>query len=130
MPCVEVPYNVDEKKIYINVNFYHSIDKGKVLPFRSVVDTGATTTCITKRAADALGMSSRGRAYASGGAQGGVSLVNVYSVRLIIYAIDFVREMRVLEMGQRQTYDVILGMDVLSLGTFKFENNMFTLCID
>ncbi len=139
MHCVKVPYNVDHKRIYIDVEFLNHYGERKVFPCWAVVDTGATTTCITKQVVDAMGLlPSRNTIFVTG--MMGRSKTTAYYVILSIPKIGFstTKKLRVLEMKSKMSIDVILGMDVLSQGTFKFKRKFwtfdfkkkdFTLCI-
>ena len=82
-------------------------------------DTGATTTIISSRIVRQLGL----KPYQHGGISGigGESDTNTYLVHLMIPTGDVVTNCEVME-SDFEDYDVIIGMDIISLGDFCFTN--------
>lgn len=98
----------------------------------ALVDTGATTTCIAKSVATALGLEPRGKA----GMQtaGGAVDVNVYSVRMAFLfgeqsdssgkkigkgeIINTVIQAPEFEPGEN-TYQALIGRDILKMGVLS-----------
>lgn len=83
MPCVWLPHN--NKQLFINVAIVapavidavnQNKDPGRVEMFKALVDTGATSTCITKAVADKVGLVPIGKVPVHGVA--GVSYHNNY----------------------------------------------------
>lgn len=82
-------------------------------------DTGATTTIISSRIVRQLQL----KPYQQGGISGigGASNTNTYLVHVLIPTGDVVTNCEVME-SDFEDYDVIIGMDIISLGDFCFTN--------
>ena len=82
-------------------------------------DTGATTTIISSRIVRQLKL----EPYQQGGISGigGASNTNTYLVHVLIPTGDVVTNCEVMK-SDFEDYDVIIGMDIISLGDFCFTN--------
>jgi|GEM_PF-918554 len=107
---------------------------GPTKPFRALVDTGATSSCITTKVASAVGLDPVGRVSVQGVA--GVADLNNY-----LFHVGFIenvqsdqgqtlaqvnvlnREITGAEVNSGGHFDVLLGMDVLSTGTLIVHGN-------
>jgi len=110
--------------------------------FKALVDTGATTTCITKTAADKVGLLPVGKVPVQG--VSGVSFHDTYVFKVAfafeaigtepdmpvasVQIFDFPIEGADLNLEQSQ-FDVLLGMDIISRGSLKIDGDgSFSFC--
>ncbi len=128
MRCIKVPCPIEGlKQILLEVEFSNP-DNDNAILCTALVDTGSTATCFTEQIADAIGVSNRGYIRASG--VGGEHIAMTYHAGLLIPNIGPLEgEMEIVQIAEQKTFEAILGMDILSQGTFNFENNIFTLCL-
>jgi hypothetical protein len=94
---------------------------GDAIPVISQWDTGATGTCISKELVQKLGLLPTGMVKVH--TPSGVGTMNKYMINLILN-----NEVRILnlpvmdsEIG-KQGIDVLIGMDIISLGDFAISN--------
>lgn len=78
-------------------------------------DTGSTKTLVSKRVIDALGLKSIGKCEVEG--YDGVSEEDLYIVHVGLPTHDVVLDVTVTETSG-QSYDVVLGMDIINKGDF------------
>ena len=89
--------------------------------FVAIWDTGASSTCITKRLAAKLGLKSTGiikNSTAGGLRPAATFLVNVFLPNHVVVPDITVHDMEDNEDG----FDVLIGMDIISLGDFSISN--------
>ena len=127
MRCIKVPCPIEGlKQILLEVEFSNP-DNDNAILCTALVDTGSTATCFTEQIADAIGVSA-GRGLVAG--VGGEHTAITYHAGLLIPNIGPLEgEMEIVQIAEQKTFEAILGMDILSQGTFNFENNIFTLCL-
>jgi hypothetical protein len=144
----------DRRRIFLNVAILNAADAaivqrgGHVLKtqmFKALVDTGATGTCITKAAAEKIGLAPIGKVEVQGvsgtkehnnylfyvgfttpmpgapiaiapSAQELQVQVQVHMVNVPIQGAEF-------DAGAQGGFDVLLGMDVISTGSLKIEGD-------
>jgi hypothetical protein len=154
MPCIWGRHN--KKQLFLNVaiipaDTFGALSQADAAPknpsepqianlsmFKALLDTGATTTCITKKVADSLGLTPIGKVQVQGVA--GPSFLNNY-----LFHVGFAFGMSPGQDDKSQIggvchvlpaaiqgaefhsgsagFDVLLGMDVLGLGSFKLEGD-------
>lgn len=85
--------------------------------FTGLWDTGATGTMITKRVASLLGLTPSGMCQ-SYHAQG-VSYVNTYLINIVLLNGIQVYNLKVSEGDLPNGIDLLIGMDIISLGDFS-----------
>ena len=106
--------------------------------FNALVDTGATNSCITKKAAQSINIKPKSKSNMK--TAGGVVSCNVYRVGMHI-PIQTVRErektgvdiksfanIEVAETAPHDEYGVIIGMDVIMHGALHVSGETFTFC--
>ena len=89
--------------------------------FIAIWDTGATSTCITKRLAGKLGIKPTGvcdNHTAGGHREAAVFLVNVLLPNHVLVPNVQVHDME----DNDDNFDVLIGMDIISLGDFCISN--------
>ncbi len=134
----------DGSQILLNVAIFDVdiLDRAKntdsfgVNVFTALVDTGAQRTCITERAARAVGLSPIGKVPIRG--VSGLNYHNNYLFRVgfafssaeeqstaqlsRVHLVDQVIEGAELSLGNSR-FDVLLGMDVISIGTLTISRD-------
>jgi len=144
MPCLWLQHN--NNQLFMNVailsqDSFDAVmagnDPEEPLMYKALVDTGASSTCITKKVADDLGLSPIGQVPIMG--VSGKSYHNNYLfyVGFTIQVVDpenpSQNTMRMhmankaiqgVELAlQGDQFDVLLGMDILSTGSLAIEGN-------
>lgn len=98
--------------------------------FVAIWDTGATNSCITERVVNTCALKATGMTQVHG--VGGVQLSEAYLVNLWLPNNLGVQQVRVTK-GSVATADVLIGMDVITLGDFAVTNQggrtVFTFCM-
>lgn len=107
-----------------------------VVPFRALIDTGATTTMIASRVVQKLGLQLVNKLPFAG--LGGVSWRPAYLFHVAFYesppsvvpsAVSRIHVCkRVInggELSDEHTFDVLLGMDVLTTGSLRIDKDGF-----
>lgn len=98
--------------------------------FQAIWDTGATNSCVTQNVIDACGLKPLSMTQVHG--VGGIHLSEVYLVNIFLPNNLGVQQVRVTR-GILATADVLLGMDVITLGDFAITNlngrTVFTFCM-
>ena len=150
MPCIWLQHN--NKQLFMNVAVLSpedraAIESGKlsrrINAFTALVDTGATTTCITPKVAEMVGLEPIGKVPIQGVSgqsfhnnflfhigfplsqtlQGGSSGVVGKAVRNIsLTVLDMEIQGAELQLNGDQ-FNVLLGMDVIGTGSLKLEGN-------
>lgn len=94
---------------------------GRFIPVRAQWDTGATGTCISKEIVAQLGLQPTGMINVQ--TPSGIGTMNKYMVNLILN--NEVRIMNLVVMDSEignQGIDVLIGMDIISVGDFAVSN--------
>ena len=89
--------------------------------FIAIWDTGATSTCITKRLATRLGLKPTGicdNHTAGGHREAAVFFVNVFLPNHVLVPNIQVHDME----DNENNFDVLIGMDIISMGDFSISN--------
>lgn len=86
---------------------------------RAIWDTGATASVITSKVAKALDLEPIGMTEVH--TAGGVRICNVYIVDLLLPNEVFIPNVQVTE-ADMTTNDVLIGMDIITLGDFALTN--------
>lgn len=95
-------------------------ESAAIKTYRALWDTGATGSLITKKVADDLNIRSIGPVQVS--TASGTTLTNSYLINLYLpNKVEF-RGFKVSEGNLGGSYDVLIGMDVISLGDFAINN--------
>lgn len=91
------------------------------LPVRAQWDTGATGTCISKELVDMLNLMPTGKVKVS--TPSGIGVMNKYVINLILNNEIRIPNLIVMdsEIG-KQGIDVLIGMDIISMGDFAVSN--------
>jgi hypothetical protein len=98
-------------------------------PYRALVDTGATRTCITERVVQDLGLVRRGRVEVWNIKRPEEHFTYLFHIGIWPDSIDEVPqpifgigdEIVGIDVGNNRFFDVLLGMDVICQGTLKLE---------
>jgi hypothetical protein len=83
-------------------------------------DTGASGSCVSKSLANRLGLKSVELCYVSG--VGGIHRSNVYTVDILLPNRVAVNGVRVTEFFDNGSFNVIIGMDIITIGDFAISN--------
>jgi hypothetical protein len=83
-------------------------------------DTGAQGSCISNRVASLLGLSSVAQCEVAG--INGVHRSNIYLADIILPDNLGVTDVQVTEFFNKEEYDAIIGMDIITLGDFSISN--------
>jgi hypothetical protein len=83
-------------------------------------DTGASASCISKSLANQLGLKSVEICYVSG--VGGIHKSNVYTIDILLPNRVTVNGVRVTEFFDNGVFNVIIGMDIITIGDFAISN--------
>lgn len=110
---------------FVGVSLPHGPQDGADLPiiskFKGIWDTGATTSVITKKVAQGLGLKPIGKTLVQGVTGRGTRnrfLVNFYLPNKVIISYVSVTECDALAGD----FDILIGMDIISLGDFAVTN--------
>lgn len=92
-----------------------------ILPVRAQWDTGATGTCISKELVARLNLMPTGKVKVS--TPSGIGIMNKYIINLILNNEVRISNLIVMdsEIG-KQGIDVLIGMDIISMGDFAVSN--------
>lgn len=92
-----------------------------VIPVKAQWDTGATGTCISKELVDKLNLLPTGKVKVS--TPSGIGTMNKYIINLILNNEVRIPNLIVMdsEIG-KQGIDVLIGMDIISIGDFAVSN--------
>lgn len=92
-----------------------------ILPVKAQWDTGATGTCISKELVKRLNLLPTGRVNVS--TPSGIGTMNKYIINLILNNEIRIQNLIVMdsEIG-KQGIDVLIGMDIISIGDFAVSN--------
>lgn len=88
--------------------------------YTALWDTGATGTCITKRVVEELGLKPIGKANCSH--PGGCEMRDRYLVSLVLPNKVGVQDISVVDVEQDGGIDVLIGMDIITMGDFVLTN--------
>lgn len=89
--------------------------KPKYVEYVAIWDTGATSSVITKKIADDLGLQPIGMTQVS--TAGGLHDCNIYIVNIVLPNSITISNVRVTE-APLNGFDVLIGMDIISIGDF------------
>lgn len=92
----------------------------QMVQFRAIWDTGATNSVITRRVVDVLGLNPSGIVNAS--TAGGEYQVRTYAANIFLPNNVIIPMVRVSE-GILKDIEVLIGMDIISLGDFSITHN-------
>lgn len=99
-------------------------DEIKRLPpgkmYSAIWDTAATSTVITRRVIEALGLLSTGRVNVT--TSGGPFESTVYRIALVLASRVGVSNLKVTEAPITKGIDILIGMDIITLGDFAISN--------
>jgi predicted aspartyl protease len=88
----------------------------------ALVDTGATNTSISNKLAASLGLAIIEQCWV--GAAGGTHRANVYSIDVLLRSMVNFTNIRAAEFVKtNQIFDIIVGMDILTLGDLAITNH-------
>lgn len=96
------------------------IDNSKIENFRALLDTGSNDTCITRRAALKLNLTSVGKRDSFGSTGAGKSEVYVINLHL---PWKIIIPMETVESFDHPDFDIIIGMNIFSKGNLSIENS-------
>jgi hypothetical protein len=107
-----------------------------VIPFRALIDTGATTTMIASRVVTQLGLHQVNKIAVAG--MGGLSWRRAYLFHVAFYETfpsgdtDRIDKIHICkrvinggELSDEHSFDVLLGMDILTTGNLQIDKNGF-----
>lgn len=115
--------NVIASKVSISMPFIGnpSAQEGFVLKeFVAIWDTGATNSVITKKVVDALNLVPTGQTEVH--TAGGAHLMNTYLVNITLPGNVMIQGVRVTEANIADGVDVLIGMDIITMGDFSVTN--------
>lgn len=87
----------------------------------ALIDTGATNTSISSRLANSLGLKIIEQCKVN--AAGGIHTANVYSINVLLRNMVNFANIRAAEFVTNNKFDVIVGMDILTLGDLAITNH-------
>ena len=93
--------------------------------YKAIWDTGATSSAITEKAANQLGLKpiSMVKVNTAGGEKlQNVYLVNIYLPNKVVVPFVNVTECKELSQNNNDNLEVLIGMDVITLGDFSITN--------
>lgn len=111
---------VTECYVYSSVDFIEGHKVKRLKLDRSLWDTGASSSLISKAAADALGLVPIGKSEISG-VNAGVEFKRTYLIHVGLPTGDVVTNVLVSEFNG-EDYDLIIGMDIIQNGDFAVTN--------
>ena len=115
--------NVLSSEVSISLPFSQGVNQLKSKLINAIWDTGATCSAITKKVANDLGLIPVSKAIVST-ANGSIER-NVYLVDALLPNKVNVQGLRVTECSDLMGgFDILIGMDVISLGDFAITNNL------
>lgn len=91
----------------------------KFIKVRTLWDTGATHSQITREVAEVLGLKPIETLPVNHGA--GQSEMRIYEAGLAVDDVIRVKQMKMAECYGAGRFDAIIGMDIISFGTFRLE---------
>lgn len=111
-------YNTIQRKL---INSAIAEFKENIIPVKTQWDTGATGTCISKDLVRKLGLVPTGMVKVH--TPSGIGVMNKYMINLILNNEVRISNLSVMdsEIG-KQGIDVLIGMDIISLGDFAISN--------
>ena len=143
MPCFTLDVSSSGQlliDVHVTSGDAKQVALGDANRFRALVDTGANCSCVTERLARKLNLTSVGKTETTAALNRGE--VRVYQVGVHIPSPlahpDGSQEMvsrnfssvKVLEMSSLQeSFDLLIGMDIISTGGLHVSNGHFTFCI-
>jgi predicted aspartyl protease len=86
----------------------------------ALVDTGASNTCVSKRLADRLNLEVIGDGMMD--TAGGLYETNQYYIDLLMRNNVSFTDIRAMEFTSNKMFDILIGMDILTLGDFAITN--------
>jgi hypothetical protein len=130
MPCIWGQHN--NSQIFLDVGIIDALGLPAILPrtlpgmFKALIDTGAQSTMISNNVVAQLGLFAVGKT-AIRGIGPLVTYHNSYlfHVAFVVAGVVHVLQVPVQggEIGSTHGLDVLLGMDVIGVGSFKVEGN-------
>lgn len=100
-------------------------------PVKVLFDTGAMASAIIKRVAKQLNLIPISQTRLQTPA--GLSISNIYEINLILplnkSEINFEQKIKVLEIADNTNFDIIIGMDIISLGVLIVSDNTFIFSV-
>jgi hypothetical protein len=99
---------------------------GTIHGFKAVWDTGATNTAISTKVAQAL--SSSPITFAKVGTGGGVVDAPVHLINIVLPDNFIVPNVQVTELEELNSCDVLIGMDIITLGDFAITHQDGKAC--
>jgi len=111
---------VTDSYVYAPTDLWGGQKVKRVKIQRSLWDTGASTSLISKRVSDVLGLTPIGGSCISGYNQC-VDVKNAYLVHVGLPTGDIVTDVIVTEFDS-EDYDMVIGMDIISKGDFAITN--------
>lgn len=90
--------------------------------YKAVWDTGATSTCITPKVVKEIGLKPSGKTHING-ADGKIKkAVATYKIDMILTQKTLVQGINAAELVNLKSCDILIGMDVITLGDFSITN--------
>lgn len=108
------------------------ISNAKVYECKGIWDTGATGSCITKKVSNSLGLIPTGAKdvhTAAGLVKQNSYEVNIYLPNKLIIPFVTVSECEALTSDPNEQIEVLIGMDIISLGDFCVTNHNGKTCM-
>lgn len=91
-----------------------------IVPFKGIWDTGASGSVITKNVVDQLGLKPTGQTIVNHAQGSGIT--NTYLVNLALPMNVLVQSVKVTEGQLPNGVDLLIGMDIITLGDFSVTN--------
>lgn len=111
---------VTECYVYVPTDLWARENIKRVKITRSLWDTGASNTLISKRIVEVLKLIPIGESHISGYNEG-VDIMNAYLVHIGLPTGDIITDVIVSEFDTNE-YDMVIGMDVICKGDFAITN--------
>ena len=114
---IVIPVVVSQSKILCQKFKFKKIEADVM----ALIDTGATNTSISDRLAISLGLKAveQCEVYAAGG----VHIANVYMIDVLLRSMVEFTNIRAAEFLANEKFDIIIGMDILTLGDLAITNH-------
>jgi hypothetical protein len=123
LPYIVIPVTIRQSKDLcqrFNLN-------GEQVPVLALLDTGASGSCLSTGLARRLGLRSVEKCYVSG--VGGIHPSYVYMTDIILPNQVTIANIRSTEFIDNGQFDVIIGMDIITLGDLAITNHGGRTCV-
>ena len=122
---LNAPAIIIDAELFIPV-IDQKIEKTVSIKTKALIDTGANSSCISERLANACRL--RPISAMKMISAHGMSIAQIYEVSVKLPNEILFESVTVVEVSGSKSFDVIIGMDILSKGDFVYSSNEETAC--